>query len=116
MSIENNNPVACAQRKRENGQTLEVSNREQANAITTVQKDSMVASGLRIRKLTPKECFRLMGLKDEDIDLILENQSTASAYHLAGDSIVTTCLMAIFGELLDIEWQEHFKKEEWWVE
>lgn len=75
-----------------------------------------IENQLRIRKLTPKECFRLMGLKDEDIDLILENQSTASAYHLAGDSIVTTCLMAIFGELLDIEWQEHFKKEEWWNE
>ena len=55
-----------------------------------------------------------MGLKDEYIDLILENQSTASAYHLAGDSIVTTCLMAIFGELLDIDWQEHFKPKEWW--
>lgn len=73
-------------------------------------------TNLRIRKLTPKECFRLMGLKDEDIDLILENQSTASAYHLAGDSIVTTCLMAIFGELLDIDWKEHFRKEEWWNE
>lgn len=71
---------------------------------------------LRIRKLTPKECFRLMGLKDDDINLIMENQTNASAYHLAGDSIVTTCLMAIFGELLDIDWQEHFKKEEWWNE
>ena len=116
MSIENNNPVACAQRKRENGQTLEVSDREQANAITTVQKDSMVASGLRIRKLTPKECFRLMGLKDEDIDLVMENQTNSSAYHLAGDSIVTTCLMAIFGELLDIDWKEQFDPKKWWVE
>ena len=71
-------------------------------------------TNLRIRKLTPRECFRLMGLKDEDIDLILENQSTASAYHLAGDSIVTTCLMAIFGQLLDADWQEHFNPKEWW--
>ena len=30
---------------------------------------------LKIRKLTPKECFRLMGMKDEDIDLIMENQT-----------------------------------------
>lgn len=71
-------------------------------------------TNLRIRKLTPKECFRLMGLKDEDIDLIMENQTNSSAYHLAGDSIVTTCLMSIFGQLLDVDWQEHFKKEEWW--
>ena len=69
---------------------------------------------LRIRKLTPRECFRLMGLKDEDIDLILENQTQASAYHLAGDSIVTTCLMAIFSQFYDIDWKEKFKPEEWW--
>ena len=61
---------------------------------------------LRIRKLTPRECFRLMGLKDEDITKIMEHQTNASSYHLAGDSIVTTCLMAIFGELLDIDWKE----------
>lgn len=61
---------------------------------------------LRIRKLTPRECFRLMGLKDEDITKVMEHQTNASSYHLAGDSIVTTCLMAIFGELLDIDWKE----------
>lgn len=69
---------------------------------------------LRIRKLTPKECFRLMGLKDKDIDLIIEHQTNASAYHLAGDSIVSTCLMALFGQLLGIDYKEHFKPEEWW--
>lgn len=50
---------------------------------------------LRIRKLTPKECFRLMGVKDEDYENIAENQSNSSLYHLAGDSIVITVLMAI---------------------
>lgn len=47
---------------------------------------------LRIRKLTPKECFRLMGLKDEDIDLVMENQSNASAYHLARRFNSSYCL------------------------
>ena len=60
---------------------------------------------LSIRKLTPKECLKLMGLKNEDIVNISKNQSDSSLYHLAGDSIVTTCLMAIFGELLGIDWQ-----------
>ena len=69
---------------------------------------------LRIRKLTPKECFRLMGVKDEDIELIMENQSNASGYHLAGDSIVTTCLMSIFGKFLDIDWKDKFIPGEWW--
>ena len=108
--------VGCAIRGRENGQQLEISDREQANAITTVQKDSLAANQLRIRKLTPRECFRLMGLKDKDIDLIMENQTNSSAYHLAGDSIVTTCLMAIFGELLGIDWKEQFDPKKWWVE
>ena len=43
-----------------------------------------------------------MGVKDEDIELILESQtSSVSAYHLFGDSIVTTCLMAIFSQMLE---------------
>ena len=55
---------------------------------------------LRIRKLTPKECFRLMGVKDEDFNKVAKNQSDSSLYHLAGDSIVVNVLMAIFKELL----------------
>ena len=55
---------------------------------------------LRIRKLTPRECGRLMGVRDEDITNILKNQSDASAFHLFGDSIVVNVLMAIFKELL----------------
>lgn len=60
----------------------------------------------RIRKLTEKECGRLMGVKDEDCEKIAKNQSTSSQYHLYGDSIVTTCLMAIFGELFSVDYQE----------
>ena len=57
----------------------------------------------RIRKLTSKECFRLMGVKDEDYEKCAKNQSDASLYHLAGDSIVVNVLMAIFNELLKKE-------------
>lgn len=59
-----------------------------------------VYNNYRIRKLTPKECFRLMGVKDEDFDKVAKNQSNASLYHLAGDSIVVNVLMAIFKNLL----------------
>jgi DNA (cytosine-5)-methyltransferase 1 len=55
---------------------------------------------LRIRKLTPKECFRLMGVKDEDFEKVSKNQSDSSLYHLAGDSIVVNVLMAIFKEMM----------------
>lgn len=62
-----------------------------------------VINDLRIRKLTPKECFRLMGVKDEDFDKVAKNQSDSSLYHLAGDSIVTNCLCAIFKNLIGKE-------------
>lgn len=65
----------------------------------------VMVNDLRIRKLTPAECFRLMGVKDEDIEK-LANISDSVKYHLAGDNIVTTVLMAIFGELLEVDWKE----------
>ena len=60
----------------------------------------------RIRKLTERECFRLMGVKDEDSALIASHQAKTSQYHLAGDSIVTSCLMAIFGEMCGVDWRK----------
>ena len=71
-----------------------------------------IVNDLRIRKLTPLECFRLMGVKDEDFEKVRKNQSDSSLYHLAGDSICTNVLMAIFGELLDVNWIEKFKEIE----
>lgn len=56
--------------------------------------------GYRIRKLTPRECFRLMGVKDEDFDKVAPHQSDSSLYHLAGDSIIVDVLMAIFKQVL----------------
>lgn len=58
-------------------------------------------SDLRIRKLTPRECFRLMGVKGKDFEKISKNQSNSSLYHLAGDSIVVNVLMAIFKEFFE---------------
>lgn len=98
--------VAAAQRGRGEGwkQEIEVSDREVANAITTVSKDSMVAlDGLRIRKLTPKECFRLMAFEDEDIDCLIENKiSNTQLYKMAGNSIVVDVLKYIFKELFRV--------------
>lgn len=66
----------------------------------------------RIRKLTPKEFGRLQGLKDEDIVKIMKNQSDASGWHLFGDSICCSVLMAIFSQMLDINWLDKFKEIE----
>lgn len=73
---------------------------EVANTILTGHSDDVAFADLRIRKMTPKECFRLMGVKDEDFERIAENQSNASLFHLAGDSIIVNVLMAIFKEML----------------
>ena len=66
----------------------------------TTECNPYYKNNLRIRKLTPRECFRLMGVDDEGFDKIAKNQSDASLYHLAGDSIVVNVLMAIFKEML----------------
>ena len=68
--------------------------------LTTQCEVGVVNSDLRIRKLTPRECFRLMGVKDEEYNKICKNQSDSSSYHLAGDSIVCQCLEAIFKQLM----------------
>lgn len=70
---------------------------------TNIDRANMTAitQNLRIRKLTPKECFRLMGVRDENFKLIERNQSRASLYHLAGDSIVVTVLVAILSHFVD---------------
>ncbi|MBQ0124743.1 MAG: hypothetical protein KBS59_00275 [Clostridiales bacterium] len=46
-----------------------------------------------------------MGVKEEDYDNVKVHQFPTSLYHLPGDSIVTTCLMALFGEMLDIDYE-----------
>ena len=71
-------------------------------------------NNLRIRKLTPKECFRLMGVRDEDFEKCAKNQSDSSLYHLAGDSLITTIMMALFSQMLDINWEDKFNSKEWW--
>ena len=80
---------------------------------TNIDKGNMTAvtQNLRIRKLTPKECFRLMGIKDEDFEKIAKNQSNASLYHLAGDSIVVSVLVAIFGQMIKgFDFNEYIKE------
>lgn len=62
--------------------------------------DNKICSTLRIRKLSPRETFRLMGVKDEDFDKIKNNQSDSSLWHLAGDSIVVDVMYYMFKQLL----------------
>lgn len=57
-----------------------------------------------------QECFRLMGVKNEDYKKLKKAQSKSSLFHLAGDSIVTTCLMAIFGKMFNVDYESKIKE------
>lgn len=82
-------------------QNVEVSDREYANALTTVQKDSLVQNNFRIRKLTSKECFRLMGFDDADFEKAEAVNSNTQLYKQAGNSIVVPVVQYILQELFD---------------
>lgn len=54
----------------------------------------------RIRKLTPLECWRLMGFSDEDFHKAEGVNSNTQLYKQAGNSIVKDVLMAIFSQMM----------------
>lgn len=55
--------------------------------------------GYRIRKLTPRECGRLMGVSDEDISKMAEVNSNTQLYKQFGNSIVVDVMCAMFKNL-----------------
>lgn len=57
--------------------------------------------GYRIRKLTPKECWRLMGFKDEQFEKAEKVCSNTQLYKQAGNSIVVDVMENIFKELIN---------------
>jgi DNA (cytosine-5)-methyltransferase 1 len=59
-----------------------------------------VETEYRIRKLTPRECWRLMGYTDEDFDKAQAVVSNTQLYKQAGNAIVKQVLMAIFKQML----------------
>ena len=61
--------------------------------------NSHIAMQYRIRKLTPKECGRLMGVSDEDIDKMAAVNSNSQLYKQFGNSIVVDVMCAMFKNL-----------------
>lgn len=92
-------------------QRLEANKSGISNTITTVQKDNYVVEGAyKIRKLTPRECFRLMAFSDEDFDKARGiGMSDTQLYKQAGNSIVVAVLEAIFKNLLVVK-----EKKSWY--
>ena len=72
-------------------------------ALQTAQggnRQPIIYKEYKLRKLTPRECFRLMGFTDKEFDRI-HNISNTQLYKQAGNSIVVNVLTAIFNELFN---------------
>ena len=67
--------------------------------------DSM--DSIKIRMLTPKECIKLMGFERKDYQAMVDaGLSDSAIYHCAGDSIVVSVLIGIFGQMFDLNVKE----------
>jgi DNA (cytosine-5)-methyltransferase 1 len=86
---------------------FEIRNDYVSNSILTHdKKNCIVEPKFRVRKLTSKECWRLMGFMDEDFNRAKnalnktfykgKDKSNSQLYKQAGNSIVVNVLMAIF--------------------
>ena len=64
--------------------------------LPVVEGENKMAKKYRIRKLTSKECYRLMGFTDKDYKAAESVISESQRYKTAGNSIVKQVLMAIF--------------------
>ncbi len=63
-------------------------------------ENNFLIKNYRIRKLTERECFRLMDVADDDIDKIQKTGiSRTQQYKMAGNSIVVSCLYHIFDKM-----------------
>lgn len=89
------------QESRHNMTELEPRKDDISNTLTTVQKDNLLLEKpqYRIRKLTPRECGRLMGVSDEDIDKMAVVNSNTQLYKQFGNSIVVDVMCAMFKNL-----------------
>lgn len=81
-------------------QRLEPNAQGMCNSLTTVKKDNLVMEKqYRIRKLTPRECGRLMGVSDENISKMAAVNSNTQLYKQFGNSIVVDVMCAMFKNL-----------------
>ena len=83
-----------------------------ANTLTaqhqrpTINSATLIKTPLRIRKLTPKECWRLMGINDQDFEKAQEVVSNSQLYKQAGNGIVVDVFAAILKGLFKEERDE----------
>ncbi len=77
-----------------------------AYTLTTHADKAVVGTDMRIRRLTPKECLRLQGFSDEQIDKLLVVTSNTQAYKQAGNAVTVNVIHAL-GLRLKAAWLDH---------
>lgn len=77
--------------------------------LTVTDRHGAVYHG-RIRRLTPRECFRLQGYKDSQIDLLMDGISDRQLYKQAGNGVTVTVIEAIGRNLKSAD--EELKQED----
>ena len=66
-----------------------------AHTLNTNSSQGVVTACGRIRRLMPRECFRLQGFTDSQIDRLLEGSSDAQAYKQAGNAVTVNVVHAL---------------------
>ena len=70
-----------------------------ANTILTGTEQAVISEDLRVRKLTPRECWRLQGFPDYAFDRAQQVNSDSQLYKQAGNSVTVNVIEAIAKEL-----------------
>ena len=70
-----------------------------ANTLLTGESQGVIEPDFRIRKLTPRECWRLQGFPDWAFDRAQEINSNSQLYKQAGNSVTVNVIAAIAKEL-----------------
>lgn len=66
-----------------------------AHTLSTSSTQGVVTGSLRIRRLTPRECFRLQGFTEPQIDKLLSVDSDTQAYKQAGNAVTVNVVHAL---------------------
>ena len=81
-----------------------------AHTVDTANTHGIVMRGGRIRRLMPRECFRLQGFSENQIDQILALNSDAQAYKQAGNGVTVTVIEAIGRRILAADAELHIQE------
>lgn len=77
---------------------------EGINVLLTPEERKSIIKRIRVRKLTPRDCMRLMGVSDGDFDKMkADGISDTQLYRMAGNSIVIPVLEGIFTQMFRMD-------------